>query len=174
MYVTTWQTPLWMCDAESCILSFILPCHIYSKINVNYAWSFILYGSCVLSIRFLYYWCFILSTNACPAKYSDQCLGLGNDCSSYYTTINGIPTSCIYRNDIHACTYNIKSCIRVQDGWYVWFGITCCMLYLCIFLMNYTTRKKIQISKFIQDGNDICESTLLSPCGLAQSYREIV
>jgi hypothetical protein len=174
MYTSTWQTSLWACDSESCILSFILPCHIYSKISNGYASSFIIYGSCVLSVRLFYYWCYVLYNNACPSNYSDQCLGLGNACSSYYTTIDGTPTSCMYRNDISACTYNIKSCIQVHNSWYTWAGISCSIIYLFIFLMNYTIRKKVRIVNFIQDGNDICESTCLSPCGLAQAYREIV
>jgi hypothetical protein len=174
MYISTWQTSLWECDSESCILSFILPCHIYSKINMNYASSFIMYGSFILSIRLFYYWGFILYNNACPTNYSDQCLGLGKECETYYTIIDGTSTACIYRNDINACTYNIKSCIKVHNSWYVWIGIYCSIIYLFLFLMNCAIRKKVRYLKSIQDGNDICESTLLSPCGLAQAYREIV
>ena len=100
MYVSSWQTSLWECDSESCILSFLLPCHIYSKVNSNYAYSFMSYGICIVTIRLLYYWTFILYTNACPPNHSEQCLGLGNDCHDYYTTINGLTTACIYRKDI--------------------------------------------------------------------------
>ena len=81
---------------------------------------------------------------------------------------------CIYRKDIDACTYNIESCIKVNDSMYIWISIGCFIMYLFLFLMNYQTRKLIQIQHSILGSNDICESTILSPCGLAQAYREIV
>jgi hypothetical protein len=174
MYVASWQTPLWLCDSESCILSFLLPCHIYSKINSNYAQSFMTYGCCIVSLRLLYYWTFQLFMNACPSNLSVQCLGLGNDCSKNYIIVDGIPTSCIYRNDIEACTYNMNSCIQVNPIWYIWIGLIGSLMYIYLFLMNGIIRKKIRYAKSIPDSNDICESTILSPCGLAQSYREIV
>lgn len=174
MYISTWKTPLFMCDSESCILSFILPCHIYSKINYPYAFSFLAYGGCIISIRFMYYWIMTLYTNACPAHHSDYCLGLGNQCESYYTIVDGTTTPCIYRKDIDACTYNFESCIKVDDGLYIWISIGCFIMYLFLFLMNYQTRKIIQYQHSIKGSSDICESTLLSPCGLAQAYREIV
>jgi hypothetical protein len=115
-----------------------------------------------------------LYTNACPAHHSDYCLGLGNQCESYYTIVDGTTTPCIYRKDIDACTYNFESCIKVDDGLYIWISIGCFIMYLFLFLMNYQTRKIIQYQHSIKGSSDICESTLLSPCGLAQAYREIV
>jgi len=48
---------------------------------------------------------------------------------------------------------------------------SCC--YSILFIMNYCVRKKIKRDHDIEEGIDVCETTICALCGLAQEYREI-
>jgi hypothetical protein len=57
-----WLTNMCECDAESCILSHILPCHIYAKLNGKcYLFNFLSYAFLLGSIYNVYYWLILFS-----------------------------------------------------------------------------------------------------------------
>jgi hypothetical protein len=169
-----WKTPLCQCDSESCILAYLLPCHIYSKLwGSLYLFHFLSYGLLVTSIYNVYYWINYITINKCPSLQTDYCITLGENCSNYYMMVNGIPSKCVYHEQI--CTYNTLSCIEMDE-----YKKTKLMLVILfsgsstlLFFMNYFVRRKVKRDNDIEEGHDICESTICSVCGLAQEYREI-
>jgi len=172
-----WKTSLYTCDSESCILSLLLPCHIYSKIiNKNYLLNFLSYGFVCLSIYNIYYWLNYINQNKCPSNKTEQCVGLGDNCNNNYIYINNIPTKCIYHSDANVCTYNSISCIELDEyrTLNIYLSIFSSISYLFLYLMNYNVREKIKLNKSIKDTYyDIIAVICCYPCGLAQSYREI-
>ena len=166
-----WKTSLCEPDCESCTLSCCLPCHIYAMANKpSYAIYFIAYALCILSIQRIYYELYYLKMNQCPSSKVDYCLGTTN-CEAHYTVINGVTTPCHYYDQL--CIYSDVSCIQTESSTYSMIMVILSFFYMLFFCMNYLVRQKIKDTKHIQ-GNDYCESTCLSTCGLAQVYREIV
>ena len=168
-----WKTSLCYCDSESCILAYLLPCHIYSKLwGKQYLFHFLSYGLLVTTIYNVYYWINYININQCPSLQTDYCLGLGENCSNYYMLVNGIPSKCVYHEQI--CTYNTLSCIEMDE--YKKTKLILILLfsgsYALLYCMNYFVRRKVKRDNDIEEGNDICESTICSLCGLAQEYRE--
>jgi hypothetical protein len=171
-----WKTPLCHCDSESCILAYLLPCHIYSKLWGNYyLFHFVSYGLLVTSIYNMYYWMNYIVIHKCPSLQTEYCIGLGENCSEYYMFVNGIPSRCVYEYHEQICTYNTLSCIEMDDykKTKLILSLFFSFSYVSLFLMNYFVRRKVKRDNDIEEGNDLCESTLCSLCGLAQEYREI-
>ncbi len=173
-----WKSSLYECDSESCLLSILLPCHIYSKFKSNgnyYLLNFLSYGFVLICINNIYYWFSYYNKHECPSKESSQCFGL-TDCQNNYIYIDNIPTKCIYYEDAQICAYNKVGCILKKDlhelNKYLWFF--CSVSYLFLFIMNYSLRNKIRNNKQIKSNAciDLCAVTVCYTCGLAQEYRE--
>ncbi len=173
-----WKSSLYGYSSESCLLGFLLPCHIYSKIKSNYyLLNFISYGCVIICINNIYYWFSFYNKHKCPSKESSQCYGL-DDCQNHYIYIDNIPTKCIYYEDAQICAYNKISCILKNDlhqlNKYLW--VFCSVSYLFLFILNYSIRYKIRNDKQIKSNLcvDLCAVTICYTCGLAQEYREVV
>jgi hypothetical protein len=173
--LNSWSTTLCTYDSESCIVTWLLPCHTYAKLRLtSYGIHFLAYAFLVLGIRnILSTWSYI-HMYKCPSHYTDQCITVQGKCSEYYTHINGIPTECIYVDEIDACIYNSQSCIHVHSSLYVFFSCMLSIFYVCLWMMNYSARKVIRDTYQLKEENECVASTILSPCGLSQGYREIV
>jgi hypothetical protein len=173
--LTDWSSTLCTYHSESCIVTWLLPCHTYAKLRLtSYGIHFLSYAFVVLSIRnMLSIWSYI-HMNKCPSQYTDQCITIQKSCADYYTHVNGVPTTCIYVDDLDVCIYNSVSCIRVHDSLYVFFSCMLSISYLCLWTMNYSARRVIRETYQLKEHHECVASTCLSPCGLAQGYREIV
>jgi len=173
--VNPWSTSLFECSTESCIITWLLPCHTYAKLRLtSYGLHFVSYAFLVLAIRNIWsFWSYI-HTHKCPSQHTDQCFTVHGTCSNYYTRVDGVPTVCIYVEEIDACIYNSESCIQVHPDVYVFFSCTLSFCYVCLWMMNYSARKVIRDTHQLKEDHECIASTILSPCGLSQGYREIV
>lgn len=173
-----WNTSLCKCHAESCLVSFLLPCHVYAKLkNKYYLLNFVVYASLVTCIYNIGYWLHYLSHNICPSIKAEQCIGLGENCQNYYINIDNTHTQCIYHDDAQLCTYNTISCIK-QNTYMklrLYLGAYASFSYLFLFFMNYKKRLVIKEYRKINDTgiSDLFASSLCITCGLAQEYREL-
>ena len=173
--VNPWSTPLFDCTTESCIVTWLLPCHTYAKLRLSsYGLHFVSYAFFVLAIRNIWSAWSYIHANRCPSEYTEQCITIHEECSNYYTHIDGVPTTCIYVDEIDACIYNSVSCIRVHSSLYIFFSCTLSLFYVCLWAMNYSARKVIRETYHLKEDHECIASTILSPCGLSQGYREIV
>jgi len=170
-----WTTSLWALDCESCIVTTLLPCHVYAKLNLtNYAIHFLSYALLVLCVRNVYSSLSYLHTYDCPSSETDQCIFLEADCSKYYMVENGVTTPCYYNKDLDACIFSQTACIRVHSSTYTYLSILLSLSYCGLFYMNYKARQLIRTTYSISPSQECVASTACSPCGLAQAYREIV
>ena len=173
-----WKTSLCTCHAESCIVSFLLPCHVYAKIkNKSYLVNFMVYALFVTCIYNIMYGLDYLSHNICPSIKTEQCVGLGHDCNNYYINIDNTPTQCIYHEDAQVCTYNTTSCMKKEAYIKIrlYLGVVASFSYLGLFFINYTKRLSLKEDKKINDNGiiDLFASSICVTCGLAQEYREL-
>jgi len=178
MYATMlnkWSSTLCTYDSESCIVTWLLPCHTYAKLRLtSYGMHFVAYAFFVLAIRNIWYTWSYIHMYKCPSEHTDQCFTVKEQCENHYTHIDGVPTACIYVDDLDVCVYNSVSCIRVHSSLYVFFSCMLSISYLCLWTMNYSARKVIRDTYQLKGENECVASTVLSQCGLSQGYREIV
>jgi len=170
MYQREWTTSLFHFDPESCILAYVLPCHIYAKIQGSYLCSFLYYGIFSVSIYNVYYWLNFINKNRCPESIADQCFGLKENCSQYYMIINGIPSKCIF-NEL--CYHSESSCFTNFNKLNMYLSLFGSFCYFILFSLNYLLREKVKTQYNIEGKYDSCAVTIFSCCGLAQEYREI-
>jgi len=177
--LTNWKTSLFYCDCESCFVSTILPCHVYAKLKQrNYATHCILYLGLWFMLHMLYSWNYYIYVNTCPALETPLCVLLNEStCEEYYMRIDNVPSRCIFRPDLHLCTYDTYSCIEqttyTKINLFVF--LMASMIYTSIWLLHNRVRKEIQEKKEIEyDPHSCLATTCCSTCGLAQEYREIV
>ena len=175
---TSWKTSLFHFDCESCFLSNIVPCHVYSKImsttSLEYTTRIILYIVLYSSIYELMYIQNNINHNICPSIQVDNCI-LSDNCLDNYMIVDSIPSACRYVDGI--CVYNEYQCIyitRYNDIYQITFLLSSIM-YIAITYLHYQARKHIQNKKNISSSMslDICAVTLCSSCGLSQEYREL-
>lgn len=171
-----WASSLCTLDSESCLVTWLLPCHVYAKLNLSsYGMHFLSYTFIVLGIRNIYSVVAYYHTYECPATKTDQCILIEKDqCNHHFMSINGVDTPCVYYGDVDACIFGQVSCIQVHHSTYTWFYSLLSMLYLCIFYMNYKARQVIRNTYSIEPRHECIAATGCSQCGLAQAYREIV
>ena len=171
-----WSTSLCSADSESCIVTTLLPCHVYAKLNLaNYGVHFISYAFLILCIRNAYSSLMYFYTYHCPSMKTDQCFFMDKDeCSANYMVVNGVTTPCYYNTDVDICIFSQTGCILVQSSTYTWLSILLSLSYGGLFYMNYRARQLIRTTYSISPSQECIASTACSPCGLAQAYREIV
>ena len=173
--VNPWSSTLCTYDSESWIVTWLLPCHTYAKLRLNsYGLHFLAYAFFVLAIRNIWSTWSYIHMNKCPSEHTEQCFTVKNHCENHYMHVDGVPTSCIYIDDLDVCIYNSVSCIRVHSSLYAFFTCMLSISYLCLWTMNYSARNVIRETYQLKPENECIASTILSPCGLAQGYREIV
>jgi Cys-rich protein (TIGR01571 family) len=119
-----------------------------------------------------YYWLNYINSNRCPDLNTDQCIGLRENCGQYYVVINGIPAKCIM-NEYNFCSYNEDQCFTDYKKLNVILSLSGTLSYFILFLLNFFLREKVKKEYNIEGEYDSCASTICSPCGLAQEYREI-
>ena len=169
-----WSTSLFYCDPESCILSHILPCHVYARIHKEcYLFHFLYYGIFCISIYNFYYWINYVNTNRCIGSVTDECIGLSDKCNNHYMLINGVPSNCII-NQFNFCTYNEISCYKDYKNLNFTISFFGSISYFILFFLNFFLREKVKKENNIE--RHLCYdagATLCSTCGLAQEYREV-
>ena len=176
-----WSSNLYDCDSESCFLSCIVPCHVYSKLkiiskNKNYYCSHLfVYMLLYISIQQLWYTRDYLSKHTCPQILIDNCLNAINNCEDNYMMVNDAPTSCVIKNNF--CVYNDYVCIsqKQSNKTAMYLLIITSISYSCLTYLHYKARQHIKTIYQI-NGNmveDAIAVTCCSTCGLAQEYREL-
>jgi hypothetical protein len=171
-----WTTSLCSADSESCIVTTLLPCHVYAKLNlVNYGIHFVSYALLVLCIRNVYSSLIYFHTYHCPSIKTDQCFLMEKeDCSRNYMVVDGVTTPCYYNTDLDVCIFSQTACIVVHSSTYTTLSILLSLSYCGLFYMNYRARQLIRNTYSISPSHECIASTSCSICGLAQAYREIV
>lgn len=165
-----WSSALCEFDPESCILAHVLPCHIYAKIYGScYLFNFLYYGLFCSSIYTFYYWLSFVTQNKCADSLTDQCFGLGDNCSDYYMLIDGVPARCIF-NEI--CYHSDTSCVVNYKKINLFLSLGGSISYFILCLLNYFLREKVKKEYAVEGEYDSCAVTICSPCGLAQEYRQ--
>lgn len=176
-----WSTHLCTCDAESCFLSCVVPCHVYAKIKSYstskrlYCIHLFIYTLIYISIQHILYSQHYLNSHMCPAHLTDNCINIMGDCDTYYMVVDDILSSCTLKNNI--CIYDTNSCISYEDAHKSSsiFLIVTIIGYACIVCLHYSIREQIKLKQTIS-GNmieDVIATTCCSTCGLAQEYREL-
>ena len=170
----TWKTSLFHFDCESCFLSCVVPCHVYSKITsatpLEYTTRILLYIILYTGIQQIVYIQLRLEESKCPATQISNCI-FADNCQSYYMVVDNQPTACRYVDGF--CVYNEYQC--VQNTHTVTLLLTTSLIYTILTYLHYYARMyTIHKKKFETSGcSDCCASTLCSSCGLAQAYREL-
>jgi len=170
---SNWKTTLYNADCESCFLSHIVPCHVYSKImsttKLEYTTRIILYIILYTGIEQLMYIKYRLDKSMCPPIATHNCL-LADNCHESYMVIGDNSYSCRLVDGF--CVYNEYECKRDVDTSIIY--ILSSILYLVITYLHYSARKSIMERKNIQQHciTDCC-AIICAPCGLAQEYREL-
>ena len=178
---TKWSTNLYDCDSESCFLSCIVPCHVYSKLKIisknknHYCVHLFVYILIYISIQQLWYTRNYLYEHTCPQNLIDNCINAVNVCEDNFMMVNDTPYSCIIKSNF--CVYNNYGCIsQKQSNKTARFLIIITSIsYTCLTFLHYTVRKHIK-SIYQINGNiveDVIAVTCCSTCGLAQEYREL-
>lgn len=176
--LTNWKTSLIHYDCESCFISHVAPCHVYSKLKQgSYAKNCIIYAVLWYTIQSLYSWNYYVYKNQCPSEKISYCIQLNeNDCNDYYMLVNSVPTRCIFNSDSNICLYDEQSCIKQSEYNHIHLFIFTfsSIIYSCLCLLHYILRKEIQEKKEIDHDSTNCLAiTCCSTCGLAQEYREL-
>ena len=173
--VREWTTSLCTFDCESCLVTWLLPCHVYAKLNLSsYGIHFVSYALFVLGVRSIHSMVGYYYTYDCPAHETEQCVTLEKeDCHNHYMSINGVDTPCVYNGDLDVCIFGEVSCIQVHPSTYTWSYSLLSLMYFCLFYMNYKARQVIRFTYMIEPKHE-CLAATCSQCGLAQAYREIV
>jgi hypothetical protein len=170
---STWKTTLYNPDCESCFLSHIVPCHVYSKVmattKLEYTTRIILYIILYTGIEQMIYLKIRLDQSACPYKLVDNCI-LSDDCINSYMNIGDKSYSCRLVDGF--CLYNEYQCIEYVDTSVIY--ILTSFLYIFLTYLHYSARRFIMIKRNIEPKcSDCCAITCCVPCGLAQEYREL-
>lgn len=170
----TWKTALCHSDCESCFLSCVVPCHVYSKIMsstpLEYTTRIILYIILHTGIHQILYIAYELENNKCPANEIHNCI-FADNCSGYYMVIDNTPSACRYVDGF--CVYSEYQCIKETHTTTLF--IFTSLLYVMLTYLHYAARMHIRHEKNIESSDclDCCASTVCSSCGLAQEYREL-
>jgi Cys-rich protein (TIGR01571 family) len=176
-----WSTNLYDCDSESCFLSCIVPCHVYSKLKIisknknHYFVHLFVYILLYLSIQQLWYTRDYLSKHTCPQNLIDNCINSLNICEDNYMIIDDTPFSCGIKGNL--CIYNDYECISEKQSNKTtrYLIIVTSISYACLTFLHYSVRKHIK-NVYQINGNvveDVIAVTCCSTCGLAQEYREL-
>jgi uncharacterized membrane protein len=169
----TWKTTLSKCDCESCFLSTIVPCHVYSKIvsttPLEYTTHIILYIVLYTGIQQLMYIKYVLDKSVCPSNVITNCI-FSQQCGDNYMLIKNKPYQCRYVEGF--CVYDEYQCIQEFDTATIY--VLSFLLYIMLTYLHYSARKYIAIKNNIKTDcvSDCCAITCAS-CGLAQEYREL-
>jgi len=170
----TWNTSLCNPDCESCFLSCIVPCHVYSKImsrtKLDYTIRIILYIILYTGIEQLIYIKYRLDKSMCPPGLVNNCL-LSDNCQESYMVIGDKSYSCRLIDGF--CVYNEYQCNKDVDSSIVY--LMSCFLYVIMTYLHYSARNYIMYVKNIKSNcvTDFCAITCCVSCGLAQEYREL-
>jgi Cys-rich protein (TIGR01571 family) len=176
-----WITNLYDCDAESCFLSCVVPCHVYAKIKSlgkgksHYCIHLFIYMFLYLSIQQLWYSIQYLESNECPAQLIDNCISLVDNCEDYYMMQDDVRSACLLKNNI--CVYDTHECLshKMVSHTSLYFFIFTSIGYAGIVFLHYTIRQQIKLKQTI-GGNaleDVIAVVCCPSCGLAQEYREL-
>jgi len=174
-----WATSLFYCDPESCILSHMLPCHIYAKIydkGTNetkcYLFNFIYYGIFSVSLFNVCYWLNYINMNRCPQLETEYCFNsdTNNTCNKHYMLVNGIPSKCVY-NEYQICIHSEQSCFVHFTEMNTFLSLLGSVSYIMLFFLHFFLREKVKKDYNLEGKYDIC-AIFCSTCGLAQEYRE--
>ena len=170
---STWKTTLYNPDCESCFLSNVVPCHVYSKVmsttKLEYTTRIILYIILYIGIEQLVYLKFRLDQSACPSRLIDNCI-LSDDCRNSYMIIGDKSYSCRLIDGF--CVYNEYQCSINVDTSNIY--ILTSLLYIVLSYLHYSARRFVMIKKNIEPScSDCCAITCCVSCGLAQEYREL-
>lgn len=176
-----WSTNLYDCESESCFLSCIVPCHVYSKIKLlsknknHYCVHLFVYILLYISIQQLWYTRNYLSDHTCPQNLIDNCINFINNCEDNYMLLDDVPSSCVIKNNL--CVYDNYECItkKQSNKTAMYIIIITSISYSCLTYMHYKAREHIKLIYNI-NGNiveDVFAVTCCSTCGLAQEYREL-
>ena len=173
--IRNWASSLWEYDSESCCVTWLLPCHVYAKLNLSsYGLHFFSYAVFVLGIRNIYSTIAYYHSYDCPEFKTNQCVILDEqECEKNYMSVNGVHTPCVYYKDSDICIFSQISCLQVHPSTYSWFYSLLSMMYMCLFYMNYKARQVVRNTFSIEPQRECLASTVCSQCGLAQAYREI-
>jgi Cys-rich protein (TIGR01571 family) len=175
-----WATNLYDCDTESCFLSCLVPCHVYSKLKIKsknksyYCVHLFFYMFLYLSIQQLWYSSNYVTTHTCPHLLIDNCIN-SLKCEDNYMLVDDVPTSCVMQNDF--CVFDKYECIskKQSNTTSMYILIFTLFSYTCLTCMHYKVREHIK--KIYQINGNIAEDvfavTCCSTCGLAQEYREL-
>ena len=169
----TWKTSLYNTDCESCFLSCIVPCHVYSKImsttKLEYTTRIILYIILYTGIEQLMYIKYRLDKSMCPPTLINNCL-LSDNCQETYMIVGDKTYSCTLIDGF--CVYNENQCNKDLDTSIIY--LMSSFLYIFMTYLHYSARNYIMEKKNIQQHcmADCCAITC-APCGLAQEYREL-
>ena len=173
-----WKTNLCHYDCESCFLSYVVPCHVYSKIvsktPLEYTTHLILYGILYIFIHQLLYLQYNLKNSLCPSTEIQNCvLAKVGSCLDNYMIVNSMPSACRILDNV--CIYDEYQCINQ----YEYYNITkftlllTTILYGIFLFMNYQARKYIIKTKKLVSSSDCVIVACCSNCALAQEYREL-
>ena len=172
----TWKTSLFNPDCESCFLSCVVPCHVYSKLMsttpLEYTTRIILYIILYTGIEQMLYLKYVLDKSVCPSKLIENCIvATTGICNDHYMMICGNPYSCRFVDGF--CVYEEYQCIKNVDTSVIYTMTS--LIYLMLTYLHYTARKYTSIQKNIEPHciTDLCAITCCVPCGLAQEYREL-
>jgi hypothetical protein len=171
---TTWMSTLYNPDCESCFLSNVVPCHVYSKImsttKLEYTIRIILYIILYTGIEQLIYIKYKLDNSMCPPGLINNCI-LSDNCQESYMMIGDKSYSCRLLDGF--CVYGEYQCNKDVDTSVIYLMTS--FLYVIMTYIHYTARKHIMERKNIQQHciTDFCAITCCVPCGLAQEYREL-
>lgn len=172
---STWKTTLYNPDCESCFLSHIVPCHVYSKImattKLEYTTRIILYIILYTGIEQLIYIKFRLDQTKCPSTFVNNCILTDNyNCINSYMNIGDKYYSC--RLVDNYCVYNESNCAKNLDTSIIY--ILTSVLYIFLTYLHYSARRFLMIKRNIEPlCSDCCAITCCALCGLAQEYREL-
>ena len=170
----TWKTSLFYFDCESCFLSSVVPCHVYSKImsttSLEYTTRILLYIILYTGIQQIIYIEYRLQENKCPSNEIENCI-FADNCLSYYTVIDNLPSACRYVDGY--CVYSEYQCVKYTNN--ITLYVFTFMLYTVLSYLHYSARMYIVYKRNIETYGcaDFCASTSCSTCGLAQEYREL-
>ena len=170
----TWKTSLLHFDCESCFLSCVVPCHVYSKImsttRLEYTTRIILYIILYTGIEQMVYIKYRIDKSMCPASLVDNCL-FSDSCENSYMLIGNSAYSCRFVDDF--CVYNKYQCVQHADTSIIYFLTS--VVYAVLTYLHYSARRYMMIQKNIEPHcpTDCCAVTCCTQCGLAQEYREL-
>jgi hypothetical protein len=169
-----WASSLLTFDCESCFLSCVVPCHVYSKImsttRLEYTTRIILYIILYTGIQQMIYIKYRIDKSMCPALLVDNCI-FSDSCENTYMLIGENAYSCRFVEGF--CVYNKYQCIRNADTSIIYLLTT--FVYLVLTYLHCSARKFMMNRKNIEPHciTDCCAVTCCVSCGLAQEYREL-